>query len=382
MRRALRASRAPALLVALLVARAPEAFAGPGVSGAGFLNFGQGPRASGMGESHAAVAEDPYAAYWNPAGLAAIEHPTLAMSYSKGLESVDQQYLSFAYPLRLGSTLDLNVTRLQMSGFDGYDALGARTRTVEAGAYALGLAYGRALRADESGRPTLSMGAGLKTVRESLGGVSARTFAGDLGVLAVRRRGRPGAGPKSEWRAGFSIRHWGPGLEYDGGRSELPTVYQLGLAWRGFPKGDQLTFSLDPTLSREDSLYLGTGAEYVVLRTVSLRLGYRSGQDIGSGFRAGVGFHYKVFDLDYAFASFGELGPVHRVGVTVRLGGPIEITSPEERGLEAVMQKAARLMSERRYYEALMEYNKALDLDPGNRRALEGMRSASQKLRR
>lgn len=98
----------------------------PGSTGANFLTFGQGPRAIGMGESQVAVAEDAYAAYWNPAGLAAMEYPQIAITYNKALEGVDQQYFSLAYPLRLGSVVNLNLTRLGMSSFQGYDVRGCR----------------------------------------------------------------------------------------------------------------------------------------------------------------------------------------------------------------------------------------------------------------
>lgn len=354
----------------------------PGSTGANFLTFGQGPRAIAMGESQVAVAEDAYAAYWNPAGLAAMEYPELALTYNKALEGTDQQYLSLAYPLRSGSVLDLNLTRLGMSSFQGYDAKGVQTRSVGANDYALGLAYGHTLIYDEAKRPGLNVGVNLKGIRESLDTAQAQTFAADFGAIAYyrpgppRREGRPG----QEWRLGFAAKNLGPSLKFDRGRSDLPSSYQIGLAWRGLPKGDSLTFSLDQVLSREEPFYIAAGAEYVVLRTLALRLGYRTGQDIGLGFRAGVGFKLKIFDLDYAFAGFGDLGQMHRMGLSIRLGGPVETTPPEERSLDAVLRKAARLMREKRYYEALLEYNKALDIDPGNRQALEGMKRANNAL--
>jgi len=94
-----------------------------------------------------------------------------------------------------------------------------------------------------------------------------------------------------------------------------------------------------------------------------------------------VGFKLKRMEVDYAFAGFGDLGEMHRVGLSLRLGGRVEVTPPEERGLGAVMRRGERLMQEGRYYEAILEFNKALDLDPGNRRALEQMRKANERLK-
>jgi len=332
-----------------------------------------------MGESQVAVADDAYAAFWNPAGLAALESAELALSHNKSFMGVDQQYFSMAYPLRYGSTLNLNLTRMSISPLQGYDAQGTKTGQVTAGDYALGLAYGRALLKDEAQQPMLSAGLNLKGVKENLDTASAQTLAADMGVIYyLRPQRRTG---RAEWRFGLAARNLGPGLKFDEERFDLPTIYQLGAAWQSRPYGDLLTLSLDHVFSRDEGYHLAGGAEYVVHRLLAFRLGYRTGQDIGLGLRAGVGFKLKRMEVDYAFAGFGDLGEMHRVGLSLRLGGRVEVTPPEERGLGAVMRRGERLMQEGRYYEAILEFNKALDLDPGNRRALEQMRKANERLK-
>ena len=370
----------PAVLALFVLAASPARAGEPGTAGAGFLKFAVGPRAVGMGESGAAAAEDAYAAYWNPAGLALVPFPQLAATYNRSFAGVDHQYLSLAWPLRAGSTLNLNFTRLGVAALDGFDAQGTRTGGVEAGAQALGVGYGRTLAGDGADRPQLHAGLGLKGVRESLAGASAQTVAADLGLLAVWRAFGANNSRDSEWRLGFSALNLGPGLKFDAERAPLPTAYRLGLAWRVRPRGDVLTLSADPVLSRDEGIFAALGAEYAVWRVLALRLGYRTGQDIGMGFRGGVGFKLKAVEIDYAIAPFGELGQMHRMGLTVRLGGRVETTPPEERALKAVLERGARLMKEGRYYEALLEYDRALGLDPGNRSALEGMRRANEKL--
>lgn len=369
-----------AVLAFFILAASPARAVEPGTAGAGFLKFAVGPRAVGMGESQTAVAEDAYAAYWNPAGLALVAFPQLAATYNRSFAGVDHQYLSLAWPLRAGSTLNVNFTRLGVAALDGFDAQGTRTGGVEAGAQALGVGYGRTLAGDGADLPQLSAGLGLKGVRESLAGASAQTVATDLGLLAVWRPDQRGWAAGSEWRLGFSALNLGPGLKFDAETSPLPTAYRLGLAWRTRPRGDILTLSADPVLSRDEAAFVAFGAEYAVWRVLALRLGYRTGQEIGTGFRGGVGFKLKAVEIDYAFAPFGELGQMHRLGLTVRLGGAVETTPPEERLLSTVLERGHRLFKEGRYYEALLEYDRALGLDLGNRSALEGMRRANERL--
>ena len=310
-------------LLLLLLFSGPAWAVAPGTSSADFLNFAAGPRAVGMGESQTAVADDPYAAYWNPAGLSALRTPQLAMTYNQSFESVDHQYLSLAYPLDAGSTLDLNLTRLGMTSLAGYDAQGNNASSVGASDYALGLAYGRVVSRDASGRPLLSLGLNLKGIQETLDTVTARTFAADLGILAFYRPKVDflPAMPGEEWSVGLAAKNLGPGLKFDSQSAPLPASYHLGLAFKAHPRRDSLTVSLDQVLGRDQNYYAAFGAEYVAWRMVALRLGYRMGQDIGSGFRVGAGFIYKGMGIDYAFAPYGDLGQMHRFGLSVPLNG-------------------------------------------------------------
>ena len=72
MHRALARLAAPLAFAFLLVGTAvtPRAFAATGEAGFAFLKLGVGARAMGMGSAYVAVADDPTALHWNPAGLA------------------------------------------------------------------------------------------------------------------------------------------------------------------------------------------------------------------------------------------------------------------------------------------------------------------------
>lgn len=375
---------APLLASLLILLPLPSHAKSAGSAAANFLKMGQGARAVGMGESHVAVAEDAYAAYWNPAGLASMEYAELALNYNRALEGVDQQFVSFAYPLRYGSTLNLNLTRLGMTSFQGYDARSTKTDLVSSSDLALGAAYGRGLFKDRFERSLLDLGVNLKFIHERLDTAKADAFAADAGAI-LHLRPRPGRGDKAldrGFRVGLAAKNLGPGLKFDRDRSELPTSYQLGLAWRAYPRGDSLTLSLDQSVGRDEKYHAAFGVEYTAFRMLALRLGYRTGQDIGLGFRGGVGFRLKGVELNYAFAGFGDLGQFHRVGLSFRIGGPVEVTPPEERVLKGILDKGNRLMREGRYYEAVLEYDTALELDPGNKIVLDMMRQANERLKR
>jgi threonine dehydratase len=61
------------LLVACGSAHAAEIFEKVGTFDGQFLKIGVGARAEGMGGAFVAVADDPSAVFWNPAGIARLE---------------------------------------------------------------------------------------------------------------------------------------------------------------------------------------------------------------------------------------------------------------------------------------------------------------------
>src|SRR5439155_18087839 len=82
-------SRLPALLLGLALLSPAAAHAQftlgeqrAGTSSATFLKIGVGARAVGLGESFVAVANDPSAIFWNPAGLASLQKEELLFSHA------------------------------------------------------------------------------------------------------------------------------------------------------------------------------------------------------------------------------------------------------------------------------------------------------------
>ena len=158
-----------------------------GSTSANFLKFDPSPRATGIGGAYTSVTQDAYSAWWNPAGLASIELPELAATHNASFEEVTNQYASFAYPLNYGSTFGLNVTRMSVAPFQGYDAMGGSTRKMDAASTAIGGAYARTIIKDEIERPVFNVGLNVKSVTERLDTVSANTMAVDVGAVYYLR---------------------------------------------------------------------------------------------------------------------------------------------------------------------------------------------------
>jgi len=412
-----RAAKSVTLMLSGAIAAAsfafsPAAWCSAGSTGAAFLKFTPGPRATGMGDSHVSVTGDAYSSYWNPAGLAAVEMPEFAATYNSSFEDVNTQYLAAAWPLEYGSTLGLGVTRLTVSPFQGYDASGVKTGNIDASDMAVGFSYGRAFLKDEISRPVFSAGATVKYINERLDNVSATAFAADAGAVYYLRpsnywmRNLPG----QEFRVALAVRNIGTGLKFDKGTTALPACLTLGGSWHSHPGGSgSLILSLDNVMQAGEGYYAALGAEYTAFQLLSMRVGYRTGQDIGSGIRAGVGFHLSVVDLDYSMSPFGDLGSMHKFGLSMKFGSPKsaqplagETSRATKAKLIAPKQKIERLdvfakdflalaqkdIDARRYVSAMDNMKKAFNLEPelrggewGGREKRLGAIAAGLKLR-
>ena len=145
------------------------------MNGAAFLSIGAGPRAVGMGGAQAAVVDDSYASYWNPAGLAQLDRSELALAYQRSFQNVQEQHANVAYPLRKGSA---GSVRDEFVGAVFSLSMRAEMAPVRVGSSeGHGVAYGL-----KAGRYA-SIGGVVKLIRSELGSAEATSHAVDAGAL-------------------------------------------------------------------------------------------------------------------------------------------------------------------------------------------------------
>ncbi len=196
-----------------------------------FLLIKPGARASGMGETYVAIADDATATYFNPAALAGQTQRKLNFTHQKWLpglaDDMSYEFLAYSQPLEGWGNVGLHGTLMN---------LGEQIRTGERSevlgtfsSYDLAFsgAYGADIGAD------MAAGIGLKFIRSHLADYGAgiergkgtgSTFAADLGLL---------------WHAtpaltfGAALRNLGPKIDYIDPRQAdpLPQHLVLGAAY-------------------------------------------------------------------------------------------------------------------------------------------------------
>lgn len=330
-RRALRALPLLAAVVCGLCAPswAAKIYPSAGTTSAAFLKLGVGARAVAMGGAFTGVPGDPFAIYWNPAGLAyAGPDKNLGFFHNEYFEGLGQEFLSYTSPARTGAWgLGLNYFYTskdleRRSGLNEADPLNPISPSEgKFGAYDLALSagYGRAYGGG------LALGAALKLIRQSIDDESGASAALDLGALrSFKWRG-------GDYTAGLSVQNLGPGIKFVDKSFDLPLTFKAGLSRRLDARGALLALEAAKPVDNYPSFILGV--EYPLTGRLALRSGYRyrlHGNELGawSGFSAGAGVAFDRLTFDYAFTPFGVLGNSHRFSINLRFGSPAAPAAP------------------------------------------------------
>jgi hypothetical protein len=309
------ASAAFAALAALCAGGAGATSSEAGTSGAQFLKLGAGSKAGGTAEAYTAAADDVYAAYYNPAGLARMESPEFAAQHVSYFQDMSYEFLAFALPFgkKDGSpkqTVALSIYNLSATGLE--------TRTEDTllasglfdsseSAYALSYAY--------RFRKNFSLGATAKYVREKIDTESAGAAAMDAGLYLRPLADRP-------LDIGLAVRNFGSKLDFGGGSDPLPLGAAFGLAYAFAPS---LRAELDLVKYRDTDAIIAAGGEYQ--RDFkhdlhgALRMGYTThNKDVGGlkGIAAGAGLRYSRVAFDFAWVPFGDLGNTFRYTISAK----------------------------------------------------------------
>lgn len=307
---------------------------------ADILDIGAGPRPMALGEAYAGLADDAYAARYNPAGLAGLRRQEAAFAYNRHLEGVAQQEAHYALPTGRFGTFAVSASSLKVDPFDGFDADDQPADAVSAQDLTVGAHY-----AFSAG--PLMAGVGGKFLDSRLADARARGAAWDAGALYQF----------DAWtRLGLSAANVGQSLKYDSESSPLPRVLRLGASSRlDLPGKISLLLTAQGSLPADRGPYPSAGLEFTREELFAIRAGYSGRLEAGQGWSVGAGlkliqngrswYSYSYYspsmpdvEVDYAFVPMAAMGDTHRIGLLLRFGPKKEgarAAGPEKRGRDA-----------------------------------------------
>lgn len=334
------------LLAALLAALAAPARAA-------FTDLGAGARAPGMGNAFTAVADDLYAIYYNPAGLAQLDRPQFSAAYARlymGLSDgsdLGLSHVTYASPLRSG--------RWGVLG-GGFQRFALDSIYSEQSLY---LSWGRRVLQRESGSRLL-LGLNFKYLSRSFsqlpeafnacndggcsglgadpvlsGATSKSTMDADFGLLYRFPR---------RFQLGLAVQHL---MEPDvgfAGSDKLGRNIRFGVGYKSLWMNltGELRMDASPTGSADRDLIVGAERYFPTLDYG--QFGVRGSMGLGSRdfrqFTMGMSYRINKIQTDYAFLlpiGGGVKGTAgtHRLAMTFHFGAP---TQEEELTQDLLLQ--------------------------------------------
>jgi len=170
----------------------------------------------------------------------------------------------------------------------------------------------------------LSLGSALKFIGSKLDTFSVYTGALDAGLLF---------NPLRYTFLGISLANVGPGVKFINEEDLLPANLKTGICFK-FPILEQSMITVASDVSTYTDLVptVSAGGEILYMpttpiegaRSISLRLGYKSGYHLGdfSGISTGVGFEFLregiYYMIDVVYIYYGYLGSSERISVSIR----------------------------------------------------------------
>jgi len=296
-------------------ARAADVFEKVGTFDGQFLKIGIGARASGMGGAFVAVADDPSAVYWNPAGLARldIDKTSVMVNHTEWPASVNVDQATLVFHIKsLAGALAVNARSLTVADEPVRDSFrpDGTGEYFDAGYSTFGLTYSRSFT------DKFSAGASINLVKLGLAEFSQETISFDLGTLYdVGVAGM---------KIGFAIQNIGGQVQFIDREARIPTVFRVGTSAELVRStSNKLIGSFEFSHPPDNSERLNGGLEYGFKDFLFLRGGYNFNYD-SEGMAAGAGVKFPISSLktdaffDYAYTDMKTLGAGHRVSLNVR----------------------------------------------------------------
>jgi len=323
-----------------------------------FMENGGGARALGMGGAFTAVADDPSATFWNPAGLAGLDSRELLVMHSERFgDLIDRDFVAYTQPVGWNifggdfSGFGLTVIRLGIDDIPFTDHLAAALDDPANGGNGDGVVDDDELgglfelqdqiqyKSDQEFAFMASygeqlgkwqVGGTLKVVRQSVGQYSSLGIGADVAVMRPHLWRRMDLGIKFQDLTTTYL-SW----DSDEGRNEIiaPAVVP-GLAWNQPLPEWKMRFTLAADFETRfenrrtaDQYHLfgnvttnvHLGGEVAFSEKVFLRGGFDSGWE-AANLTAGAGFHLNPLTVDYAYAGDAlDIDEVtHRISLSIR----------------------------------------------------------------
>jgi hypothetical protein len=270
----------------------------PSFSGEGgvFLKVPVSAKAGAMGDTFVPSLNDAFSGYYNPAGMSFVKNSQLSYIYHSYIQDITGNSFSFIYPSKFFS-FGVSYTKFSMEKEHIYDSSGIDTGE-SCGFSGVILPISVSYKIGN-----LAIGGSYKMYKEDMGYDNIDDKANTFDFGAVYKL--------NKFEFSFASQNNGGKMWDD---YSLVNIQRYGISYTGNK------FILAGELRKEgDDTKFDGGVEYSLLDFLRLRAGIRTAEDFG-GPTFGAGISLGAISFDYAFLGYGDLGNIHKAGVSIYFG--------------------------------------------------------------
>ena len=290
-----------------------------GSTGFNTLKLIYGARSMAMGAGGIGIPANHEGLNQNPATILRAEQQSLSSTFMDHLVGSGGGRISYVYPKNIYEAYAAAISYWNSGAMDRTE-LSSTGELVETGETFGAQSMVAEVSASRFVSPALDIGASLKFIYDSIDGYSASAAMVDLGALHHT------ANPKI--KVGLALRNVGFQTSYytdSKFKEHLPLTYGAGLSMQ---MQENLLGAIDVGKANGENITLKLGMEYGISDAFTLRGGFRSnagdyqmGGIAGytSGISLGLGWKIRSWNLDYAVASYGDLGISNQLSLRYNL---------------------------------------------------------------
>lgn len=291
-----------------------------GSTGFDSLKLLYGARTVAMGGAGIGIPANPEALNLNPSAVLRSKDHTLSSTFMDHLVGSGGGSICYVYPKNIYEAWAASLSYWNSGSMDRTE-ISSTGELVETGESFGAHSIVAAISTSRFVSPALDIGGSLKFVFDSIDSNSATAAMIDLGALHHT------ANPNI--KVGIAIKNLGFQTSYYADskfKEHLPLNYGAGLSLQLTP---ELLSALDISKSSGENLLLKLGVEYHLNPAFTIRGGFRSNagdyhmggiMGLTSGGSLGVGWRIRSWIVDYAVASYGDLGITNQLSLSYILG--------------------------------------------------------------
>lgn len=352
------------------------------------FSLGFGAKALGLGQAYTALADDPTAVFWNPAGLEFIKSQSATFFHTSLIEGASYDFLGYAYPTIDIGSFGFGIARYGVSDIEERDIFTNLNGKFSNEEYMVFFSYAKSLPWFD-----LTPGISVRWLRQGFSNLSSGDLVesgvgADLGLMYTPKW--LGNAFVQDWTFGMNIQNlFAPQLKVGDQIDDYPLTAKIGLLKKiRFSGTGAVNILFDINHSQNRDIKFHFGSEYDFRDMGKVRIGFN-----GSNLAFGVGGKYSIFEIDYGFgaAKYSNFfDPMHEFSITVNFGltrndlfeiAELKRIENEDRIKKEIREadkqdfiaehlvSADKFFSEQKYLDAVVEYQQVISAEPFHFRA-------------